>query len=281
MFRWNIDRALVPVLLLAGLICAGILLLVMLFLVREAWPVLAGGGWWAFFADTGWYPLEGLFGLRPMLLASLVIMLGAIALAAPVGLGCAIFLQFYAPPALQNSVRLLLSLLAGMPSVVLGLWGLTVLVPMIACWRPPGASLLAAILVLALMIAPIIALSGSAALSLVPTGLISGAAALGMGARARILRIAVPAARRGIWRGILLAMTRAIGETMVVLMVAGNVVGYPRGLFEPVRALTANIALEMAYATDMHRASLFASALLLTLMVLILAAIAARISRYG
>ncbi len=283
MSHWNIDRALAPLLLLAGLVCTAILLLIVLFLVREAWPVLAGGGWRAFIADDGWYPLEGLFGLLPMLAASLAVMAGAIALAAPVGLGCAIFLQYYAPQTLLKSFRLLLSLLAGMPSVVLGLWGLTVLVPMIAGWQPPGASLLAAILVLALMIVPTMALASAAALSSVPADLISGAAALGMGVRARILFVAIPAARHGIWSGTLLSMARAIGETMVLLMVAGNVVQYPHGLFEPVRTLTANIALEMAYATELHRAGLFASGLLLTLLVLLLAwmaLISARSPRY-
>lgn len=280
MYRSNIDKTLAPLLLLAGLFCTAILLLIVLFLLKEAWPVLADGGWRLFIADTGWYPLEGLFGLLPMLSASLAVMLGAIALAGPVGLGCAIFLQFYSPPALRKSFRLLLSLLAGMPSVVLGLWGLTVLVPLIALWQPPGASLLAAIGVLALMIVPTMALTGAAALSSVPAELISGAAALGMSARSRILYVAVPAARRGLLSGALLSMARALGETMVLLMVAGNVVQYPHGLFEPVRALTANIALEMAYATDLHRAGLFASGLLLTLLVLLLAWLAARSLRH-
>lgn len=276
LYHWNIDKVLAPLLLLAGLVCTAILLLIVLFLSREAWPVLANGGWRAFVADNGWYPLEGLFGLLSMLAASLAVMLGAIALAGPVGLCCAICLQFYSPSALRTSFRLLLSLLAGMPSVVLGLWGLTVLVPLVAQWQPPGASLLAAILVLALMIVPTMALAGAAALSSVPADLISGAAALGMGVRSRILHVAVPAARRGILSGALLSMARALGETMVLLMVAGNVVQYPHGLLVPVRALTANIALEMAYATDLHRAGLFASGLLLTLLVLVLAGFAAR-----
>lgn len=279
--HWNIDRILAPLLLVAGLLCVSVLLLIMLFLLREAWPTLASGGWRAFIVDAAWYPLEGLFGLLPMLAASLAIMLGAVLLAGPTGIGCAIFLRFYAPSTVQKSFRLLLALLAGMPSVVLGLWGLTVLVPLIAQWQPPGASLLAAVLVLALMIIPTVALAAAAALSAVPAELVNGAAALGMGLRSRILHVALPAARRGIGSGVLLSMARALGETMVLLMVAGNVVQYPTGLLEPVRALTANIALEMAYATDLHRAGLFASGLLLTLLVLALAGLAARSLRDG
>ncbi|MBV1913996.1 MAG: phosphate ABC transporter permease subunit PstC [Pseudomonadales bacterium] len=279
MSRSNIDRLIEPPLRLAGFVCAAILLLILLFLMKEAAPVLSSGGWRLFVADTGWYPMEGLFGILPMLVASLVVMLGAIVLAAPIGLGCAIFLQYYAPPVLAKAFRLLLSLLAGMPSVVLGLWGLTVLVPLISGWQPPGTSLLTAIIVLALMVVPTMALASASALSSVPDSLMNGAAALGLTLRARICFIALSAARTGIRSAALLSMARAIGETMVVLMVAGNVVQYPSGLFEPVRVLTANIALEMAYATDLHRAGLFASGLLLTLIVLALAWMAARSGR--
>lgn len=211
-----------------------------------------------------------------MIWASLAITLGAMLLALPLGLASAVFVQFYAPPALAQGYRLILNLLAGIPSVVYGLWGLTELVPLIAQWRPPGASLLAAILVLALMIMPTVALTGAAALAAVPRELLAGAAALGISRKGQILGVAVPAASAGIFSGALLATARALGETMAVLMVAGNVVQNPTDLFEPVRALTANIALEMAYATDMHRAGLFASGLLLTLLVLLLAWLAAR-----
>lgn len=278
--RWNIDRTLAPLLRMAGMMCAAVLILIVLFLLREAWPLLGNGGWVNLFSDDGWYPLEGLYGLLPMLAVSLAVMLGAIMLAGPVGLGCALFLQFYAPPGLRKSFRLLLSLLAGMPSVVLGLWGLTVLVPIIALWQPPGPSLLAAIAVLTLMIVPTMALAGAAALSAVPADLVSGAAALGMSAKSRLLYVVIPAARHGILSGVLMSMARALGETMVLLMVSGNVVQYPHGLFDPVRALTANIALEMAYATGTHRAGLFASGLFLTLLVLVLAWLAARSVRY-
>ncbi|HLA39099.1 MAG TPA: phosphate ABC transporter permease subunit PstC [Candidatus Glassbacteria bacterium] len=275
-YHWNLDRALVLPLCFAALGCVSILVLILAFLAQEAWPVLTNGGWKAFIMDQGWYPLEGLFGLMPMLWASLAVMLGAVLLAGPLGLGCAIFISFYARGILQRSFRLLLSLLSGLPSVVLGLWGLTVLVPLITQWRPPGASLFAAMLVLALMILPTVALTSAAALSGVPAELLAGAAALGLRRRAQVLGVAVPAARSRIGSGLLLAMARALGETMAVLMVAGNVVQYPRSLFEPVRVLTANIALEMAYASGAHRAGLFASGLLLTLVVLLLAWLAAR-----
>lgn len=285
MFRWiaeppaykDSDRLLSALLVTLAVACAALPLLVLGFLVSESLPVLTHLR--AFFSSEGWYPLEGRFGLMPMLWASLAAAGGALLLAAPLGLASAIFVVFFAPPPLARAYRLVLNLLAGIPSVVFGLWGLTVLVPLIARWQPPGASLLAAMLILALMVLPTVAVSSIAALAAVPRATLAGAVALGMGARSRILGVALPAARGGIAGGCLLAAARALGETMAVLMVAGNVVQNPSGLFEPVRVLTANIALEMAYATGTHRAGLFASGLVLTMLVLLLAWLAVRIMR--
>jgi phosphate transport system permease protein len=265
--------------LLSALFATGaalLLLLVLGFLVSESWPVLNAGGWRVFLADGVWYPLEGRFGLLSMVWATLATAVGALLLAAPLGVAGAIFQCFYAPPAVAKLYRSVLALLAGIPSVVYGLWGLTVLVPLIARWAPPGASLVAAILILALMVLPTVTLTSATALGAVPRSLLQGAAALGMARRGIILGVAVPAARDGMLAGMLLAALRALGETMAVLMVAGNVVRNPTDLFEPVRVLTANIALEMAYATGAHRAGLFASGLLLTVIVLLLAWLAAR-----
>lgn len=274
--RWHADQWLAPPLAVLAAGAAVIVLLVLGFLLREAWPVLSEGGWRRFVNDTGWYPLEGRYGLLPMVWATLAAAFGAILLAAPLGLASAIFERFYAPAAIARLYRAMLAMLAGIPSVVYGLWGLTVLVPLIARWHPPGASLLTAILILAMMILPTVALTSAAALAAVPEGWLRGAAALGLTRKGIITGVAVPAARGGILGGILLATARALGETIAVLMVAGNVVQNPTGLFEPVRVLTANIALEMAYATGTHRAGLFASGLTLTLLVLVLAWLTAR-----
>jgi phosphate transport system permease protein len=164
-----------------------------------------------------------------------------------------------------------LTIFAGVPSVVYGLVGLSVLVPWIAAWQPPGASLLAATLVLAAMILPTIAISADAALAAVPPEYHHGAAALGMSRSRTVVGVLLPAASRGVAAGVVLAFARALGETLAVVMVAGNVVQLPGGLFDPVRTLTANIALEMAYATGTHRSALFASGLALMVLVLGLA----------
>jgi phosphate transport system permease protein len=277
----NADRKLTPLLALTASGAALLLLLVLIFLLRESWPVLSNGGWLRFVSDQSWHPLEGSFGLMPMVWATLAVACGAIIIAAPFGLAGALFEYFYAAPMLARVYRMMVVLLAGIPSVVFGLWGLTVLVPLIARWQPPGASLFTAIVILALMILPTVALTSSAALRSVPDALLHGAAALGMTRKGIVTGVAIPAAHSGILGGVLLATARALGETMAVLMVAGNVVQNPTGLFEPVRVLTANIALEMAYATGDHRAGLFASGLLLTLMVLVLAGLAARSERRG
>ena len=184
-------------------------------------------------------------------------------------------LHFYTPDRLTKAVRIGVALLAGVPSVVLGLWGLTRVVPWITGWGGQGESLLAAILVLTLMILPTVVLTTDAAIASVDPAVRRGAAALGLSRPATALALVVPAAWRPIGAGWVLALGRAIGETMVVLMVAGNVVQLPSGLVEPVRTLTANIALEMGDAMGIHRPALFASGLLLVGLVAVAAIIVA------
>jgi phosphate transport system permease protein len=275
--RSRTDKLLIVVLATATVIAAAILLLILMFLLRESWPVLQKIGVSPFFTDDGWHPLEGLYGLAPMLWATLAASLGAVLLATPLGLSSALFCRFFAPSYISRLYRRMVALLAGIPSVIFGFWGLTVLVPLIAKFEPPGASLMAGILILTLMILPTIALTADAALAAVPDHYLRAAAALGLSRGATIIGVALPAAKAGIMSGALLAAARALGETMAVLMVAGNVVQTPTSLFDPIRTLTANIALEMAYATGDHRASLFVSGLMLMGLVLVLAAVAGRL----
>lgn len=276
-FPSRVDTWLRSVLVLAALIAAGILLLIVLFLLHESWPALQRVGVVRFFNDPGWHPLEDMFNLTPMLAATAAASVGAILVAGPLGVASAVFNRFYAQPFLAALFRRMVALLAGIPSVVFGLWGLTVLVPRIAEWQPPGASLLAGVLILAIMVLPTVALTADAALAAVPETYLRGAAALGLTRSGTILKVLIPAARSGIIGGMLLAAARALGETMAVLMVAGNVVQVPTGLFDPVRTLTANIALEMAYATGDHRAALFVSGLALMTLVAGLAGMAGRL----
>lgn len=275
-FPWRADHRLALGLAAAAALVAALLGLLALFLLRESWPVVRDIGAARFWSDEGWHPAEQLYGLAPMLAATLLTSAGALFLAVPLGVASALFCRFYATPLLARAYRRITVLLAGIPSVVFGFWGLTVLVPLIARWQPPGASLLAGILILALMVLPTIALTGEAALAAVPPAYLQGAAALGLSRRGMLLGVVLPAARGGLLAGVLLAAARALGETMAVLMVSGNVVQTPASLFDPVRTLSANIALEMAYALGDHRAALFVSGLVLTGLVLGLALLAAR-----
>ncbi len=248
-------------------IAATLLLWIACFVVAEAWPAIAQVGINSFVADASWNPTEGLYNLWPMLVGTLLVSLGAVSLAIPFGLGSAVFCQFYAPPLIANLYRRLIELLAGIPSVVYGFWGLVTLVPLIGRLHPPGPSLLAGIIILALMILPTIALTADASFEQVPPSYRQGTEALGFSRWGTVWRVMVPAARSGLGTGVVLATGRALGETMAVLMVCGNVVQVPDSLFAPVRTLTANIALEMAYALDLHRSALFVSGVVLLALV--------------
>ncbi len=277
MFQSVLIDTLTRWLLRAGaIVSALVMLLILAFLLIESWPVLDQITPTRFFTDTSWHPMEGAYNLMPMLSGTLLASVGALLLAIPLGIASALFIVFYAPIYFALPYKRLIELLAGIPSVVFGFWGLTTLVPLINQLHPPGASLLAAILVLTLMILPTITLTAYAALNAVPKEYLHGAAALGLSRWGMIYGVVFPAARSGIVAGIILAAGRAIGETMAVLMVAGNVVQHPEGLFDPIRTLAANIALEMAYAMGDHRAVLFVSGLLLMLLVMLLSAMAGK-----
>ena len=255
---------------LAGLV----VLLIVGFLVVESAPAIRQIGLLRFVTDPSWQPAgdadRGTFNALPMVVGTALLAAGALLLASPGGVVSAIFCVFYAPPPLARLYRRMIEVLAGVPSVVYGFWGLVTLVPLIRSFAPPGQSLLAGILVLALMVLPTVALSSEAALRAVPRSTLEAAAALGMGRWATVWGVALPAARSGIGTGILLATARAAGETMAVLMVCGNVVQVPESVFAPVRSLTANIALEMAYATRDHRSVLFVGGLALMAAVALL-----------
>ncbi len=272
------DRWLHRALLTCGAISGAIVVLIVLFMLSESWPALRNIGPARLLGDPGWHPDED-FNLTPMLVGTLLSSFGAIVLSTPLGVACAVFTHFYAPPAIARVQRRVIELLAGVPSVVYGFWGLVSLVPLLLAVAPPGQSLLAGVLVLTMMILPTVALLSETAIGAVPAGVVHGAHALGLSRATLVGRVVLPAARAGIGTGVLLAAARALGETMAVLMVSGNVVQLPHGMLDPVRTLTANIALEMGYAMADHRSALFASGLVLLLIVVALVGIAERFDR--
>lgn len=251
------------------MVSGGLVLLIFLFLVGQALPAISAIGISRLFSDASWHPTadHAQFGVWPMIAGSCLVTLGAIGWALPVGLASAIAIEFYSSKLIQRFFSRCIELLGGVPSVVFGFWGLVSLVPMISYFHPPGQSLIAGILVLGLMIAPTVVLTTLAALRAIPAEYQRGAVALGLGQARFICSIAVPAAARGIAGGAVLAAARAIGETMAVLMVCGNIPQIPRSLFDPIRTVTANIALEMGDDTAFHRSVLFLTGLLLMIVI--------------
>ncbi|BAZ10851.1 phosphate ABC transporter, permease protein PstC [Calothrix sp. NIES-4071] len=273
------DFWLIWILRCLGVMAGAIALLIVVFLILESLQVLNHIGFTRFFTDSSWNPSAGLYNLSPMLLGTILAMGGSVLIATPIGIISAVFLQFYAPPYVAGLYRRTIELLAGIPSVVYGFWGLVVLAPLIGKIHPPGPSLLAGIAILTVMILPTVALVSHASLAKVPVSYIQGATALGLSRWATIRKVVLPAAKSGLFTGLILETGRAIGETMAILMVCGNVVQVPKSIFDPIRTLTANIALEMAYATGDHRSALFVSGLVLMGLITLLVGVAEVISQ--
>jgi len=270
LFPLSSENLLVASLKFCAGVCSGIVFLIILFVANEAIPSFTSPGFTAFFTDEAWYPTYNQFNLVPMIIGTLCLASGAVLLSAPLGILSALFCHFYGKGLTLKIYRRIIELLAGVPSVVFGFWGLMVLVPMIAKIAQPGASLLAGVLILFIMILPTMALTADVALEQVPKSLIQGSYALGYTKTRTLLSVVLPSAKSGLAVGFILQVGRALGETMAVLMVTGNVVQIPESVFNPIRALTSNIALEMAYAVDHHRSALFFTGLILILVVLAL-----------
>ena len=273
------SRLLNTVLRTAAVVTLLILGLILTYFVLRSLPFFLAEGPISLITDDGWFPAQAQFNLVPMIIGSLWVATGAVLLAAPAGVLLAMFAHFYAPPWLARVYRLVVEVLAGIPSVVYGFWGLVVLVPLIAAVVPPGASILAAIIVLALMLLPLMLLVVDQAITQLPPGWIKAAQALALTRWSVIRKLVLPTTWPQIYTGFILQSSRAIGETMAVLMVCGNVIQIPGNLFEPARTLTAHIALEMAYATDTHADALFVAGLLLLLMSVLLVRAAHRYGR--
>jgi phosphate transport system permease protein len=265
--RQLIDRVFFAVLVLSAAAASLIMVLILWFLLYESWGFIANVGISSFFAGDGWWPLDRSYNLLPMVVASLVVTCGAILLAAPLAVIYAVFNVFYAPAYLKSSLSRLVDVVAAIPTVIYGFWGLIVVVPLVNKIQPPGVSLFAGIIVLAMMVFPTVTVLTVSALKSVPATHIQGAVALGVRKLPLILKIALPTAGPGVITAVVLGLTRAVGETMVVLMVCGNVVKMPGSIFDSGRALTANIALEMPYAMGDHRSSLFVTGLIVLLVV--------------
>jgi len=254
------------------------LALITFFIFQQGIPLIAKIGFGNFFS-TNWSPTKGQFGILSMIIGSLMVTTGALVVGVPFGLACAIFLTEFSSKAVQNTLKPVLELLAGIPSVVYGFIGIVILVPFLRQnFGGPGFSVLAASIILGIMILPTIVSISYDSLISVPNTYREGSYAVGATKWQTVTMLLLPAARSGIVAGIILGMGRAIGETMAVIMIAGNALKIPGSILDSVRTLTSTIALELGYAAGDHRAALFACGAFLFLIIIVLNIVAIRIT---
>lgn len=249
--------------LAVSLICA--------FLFANGIPTIAKIGVRQFLLGTKWKPSINIFGILPMIVASIYVTGGAVLLGVPIALFTSVFMAHYCPKKIYKPLKAGIELMAGIPSIVYGFFGLILLVPLIRqIFGGTGTSMLAASILLGMMILPTIIGVTESALRSVPENYYEGSLALGATKERSIFCVVLPAAKSGILAAIVLGIGRAIGETMAVVMVAGNQPRMPKGILKGVRTMTANIVTEMGYAAGLHREALIATAVVLFLFILII-----------
>jgi phosphate ABC transporter permease protein PstC len=262
-------------LLLVAFSAVSVLVVITIFIFGEGTPVMFRHGLKEFLLNLDWFPLEKSYGLLPMIIGSLFVTAGALLIGVPFGLACAVALTEFCSKRLRRILKPIIELLAGIPSVVYGFMGVVILVPFIReNLGGPGLSVLAASVILGIMILPTIISISIDSLEAVPRSYREGSIALGATRWQTTRMVMFPAAKSGIIASIILGMGRAIGETMAVIMIAGNAATIPRSPLDPVRTLTSNIALEMGYAAGEHREALFATGVILFIIIMILNTVA-------
>lgn len=253
--------------------CVSILsvILICVFLFANGIPGMKEIGFMDFLLGQNWKPGNDKYGIFPMILGSIYVTGGALLIGVPIGILTAVFMARFCPKGLYRFLKPAIELLAGIPSVVYGFFGLVVMVPFIReHFSGNGTSIFTASLLLGIMILPTIIGVSEAAIRAVPNSYYEGALALGATHERSVFCTILPAAKSGITAGVVLGIGRAIGETMAVIMVAGNQARMPNGIFKGIRTLTANIVLEMGYATDLHREALIATGVVLFVFILLI-----------
>lgn len=278
--RTALEKIMKTILVASALASVLILLLIFFFTMKEAMPAFREIGVWKMLSGSTWRPGNGEFGILAMIAGSGLVTLGAVLIGVPLALGTAVFLSEIAPLWITKVVRPSVELLAGIPSVVYGLFGMVVLVPLVRMIPAPGNAgygLLSASIVLAVMVLPTIANISEFAIRSVPAGYKEGSLALGATKWETISRVMIPAAKPGIISAVVLGLGRALGETIAMIMVIGNsvvlptaVTGNPLSIFlSRARTLTGNIAVEISYATGVHESALFATGVVLFILIML------------
>jgi len=274
------EKIIEKIFLLVALSSVLILGLITFFIFEQGLPLISKVGPRTFILGERWVPSQGSYGILPMIVSSFWVTFGALALSIPLGLACTIFLKEWSPPSAGLILRPAIHLLAAIPSVIYGFWGLVVLVPLVRNHLGgPGLSILSGSVILGFMILPTIISISEDSLRALPPTYKEGALALGATHWQTIWRVLIPAARSGIVASIVLGMGRAVGETMAMIMILGNSVKMPTSFLDSARTLTTNIGLEMAYASGDHRQALFATGVVLFVIIMLLNSLAIFLSR--
>ncbi len=259
------------VFLLSALVSIVAVALICVFLFNNGLTAIMEIGPKEFLLGTKWAPKQELFGVLPMIVGSIYVTVGAIVVGVPLGLFTAIFMAKFCPPKLYKVLKPAVELLAGIPSIVYGFFGLVVIVPIVRnLFGGGGKGILTASVLLGIMILPTIIGVAESAIRAVPESYFEGALAMGATKERSVFTAVLPAAKSGIFAGVILGIGRAIGETMAVVMIAGNQPIIPNEITDGVRTLTANVVLEMGYATGLHREALIATAVVLFVFILII-----------
>lgn len=257
--------------LLSALVSIVAVALICLFLFKNGMTAIVEIGPLEFLLGTKWAPKQELFGVLPMIVGSIYVTIGAIVVGVPIGLLTAVFMARFCPENLYKVLKPAVELLAGIPSIVYGFFGLVVIVPIVReFFGGGGKGVLTASILLGIMILPTIIGVAESAIRAVPENYFEGALALGATKERSVFTAVLPAAKSGIFAGVILGIGRAIGETMAVVMIAGNKTVIPDEITDGVRTLTANVVLEMGYATGLHREALIATAVILFVFILII-----------
>lgn len=263
--------------------CASVLAvaLICLFLFVNGIPAMREIGVFKFLLGTMWKPGNNIYGILPMIMGSIYVTAGAILIGVPIGILTSVFMASYCPKKVYRFFKSAIDLLAGIPSVVYGFFGLMMLVPLIRdlFHKGNGSSILSASILLGIMILPTIIGVTESAIRAVPSNYYEGSLALGATKERSLFFVVLPAAKSGLIAGVVLGIGRAIGETMAVVMVAGNQARMPAGILRGVRTMTSNIVLEMGYAADLHREALIATGVVLFVFILIINFCVARLNK--
>lgn len=265
------EKAMRLLFFLAACVSIAAVILICIFLFANGLPAIRKIGIFQFLLGVRWKPANNLYGNFPMTIGSLYVTAGALLIGVPIGILTAVFMARFCPKQIYKPMKSAINLMAGIPSVVYGFFGLVVLVPMVRdTFGGRGMSVLTASILLGLMILPTIISVSEASIRAVPESYYEGGLALGASHERSVFFTVVPAAKGGIFAGVVLGIGRAVGETMAVMMVAGNQAVIPRKLTSGVRTLTTNIVLEMGYSTDLHREALIGTAVILFVFILII-----------